>query len=92
MRILNAYKDSSSFCQPSYFFTMRDMNYDNRLLREAVRYHFFKLSMGWDLEKKLNKLLIISTIILYIATTTESISILLINVCINLFYCIFNLN
>ena len=40
----------------------------NHFLCEAVWYHFFQLSMGWGLENKLNKLLIISTIILYIAT------------------------
>ena len=37
MTILNAYEDSSSFCQPS---TMYDLNYDNRLPRKAVMYHF----------------------------------------------------
>ena len=58
--------------------------------------HFFQLSMGWGLEKKLNKLLIISTIILYIATTTESISNNIVNKCLHssliCFYSIFNLN
>ena len=45
--------------------TMHDLNYDNHLPYKAVMYHFFQLSMGWALEKKLNELLI-STIILYI--------------------------
>ena len=65
------------------FFTMRDLNYDNRLLHEAVWYHFIQLSMGWGLENKLNKLLIISTIILYIAKTTESISNNIFNKCLH---------
>ena len=56
--------------------TMHDLNYDNRL--KAVMYHFFQLSMGWVLEKKLNKLLIISTIKYFIHTTTESI----LNICV----------
>ena len=68
MTILNAYEDSSSFCQPHYH---ARFEYDNRLPCKAVVYHCFQLSMCWALEKKLNKLLFISTIILYIATTTE---------------------
>ena len=52
----------------AYLAIFYHLNYDNRLLHEAVRYHFFQLSMGWGLENTLNKLLIISTIIFYIAT------------------------
>ena len=50
--------------------TMHNLNYDNRLPRKGVivMYHFFQLSMGLALEKKLKKLQII------IHTTTESIS------------------
>ena len=59
--------------------TMHDLK-NNRLPCQAVMYHFFQLSMGWALEKKLKKLLIISTIILYIQPLNQ-IQIML-NVCV----------